>query len=68
MKYFKDKKIRIFHDKETRKVGLKPDIEGYKIYEGNHSRRISCHPLARIVIGEYYPKWSKEHKMLIFSY
>jgi len=64
MKYFKDKKIRIFHDKETRKVGLKPDIEGYKIHEGG----ISCRPLARIVIGEYYPKWSKEHKMLIFSY
>lgn len=68
-KYFKGKKVRIFYDEEEKKIGLQPDNEGYKIYGmENRSRRFACHPLSKIITGEFYPKWSKKLKMLVFSY
>lgn len=57
-------KVKVFHDFEKRKIGLKPDIDGYKIYLG----RIKCAELPKITTGEFYPKWSENRKMLIFSY
>jgi len=63
-KYFKDKKVKVFHDEEEHLIGLKPSKNGYKCIE----YRIKCVPLSRIATGEFYPKWSKEHKMLVFSY
>lgn len=61
-------KIKIFHDVESKKIGLQPAEEGYKIGESSRCYRIKCVPLSRIATGEFYPKWSKEHKMLVFSY
>jgi len=67
-RYFKDKKVRIFHDNNSKEIGLKPDVEGYKITNSNHSLRLKCASLARVTTGEFHPKWSDKHQMLIFSY
>lgn len=61
--------IKIYHDKEAKKIGLKPNpSNGYKLMTSVGMYRLKCMPLARIVTGEFYPEWSKEHKMLVFSY
>lgn len=67
-KYFKNKKIRVFHDKESKKIGLQPSDEGYKIGNAGGSRRFYCSKLSKTVVGEFYPLWSEKHKMLIFEY
>jgi len=67
-KHFKGKKVRVFHDYEAKKVGLKPDNEGYKISNTNNSYRIHCASLSRVTIGEFHPKWSVKHQMLIIDY
>jgi len=60
--------VKIFHDGETKKIGFKPDKEGYKINSNNNRFRIKCSPISKIVTGEFFPKWSEKHKMLVFSY
>lgn len=63
-------RIKVFCDEKKHIIGLKADDEGYKITDVTtyKSARIKCMPLARITTGEFYPKWSKKDKMLIFSY
>jgi hypothetical protein len=61
-------KIRVFNDKENGLVGLRPDNEGYTITVNNNNRRFKSSLLARIIIGEFYPKWDSDEKMLIFNY
>lgn len=67
-KYFEGKHIKVFHDEEAKKIGLKPDDDGYKISERKDHKRIKCISISRVVVGEFYPKWSSKHKMLVFSY
>lgn len=66
-KYFKEKKVKVFHDEENKEIGLQPSNEGYSI-QSRSANYIYCRPLARIVIGKFYPSWSEEHQMLVFSY
>jgi len=63
--------IKIYHDVESKKIGLKPvsiTSTGYKLMTKHRVYQLKCIYLSRIVTGEFYPKWSKEHGMLIFSY
>jgi len=66
--YFQGKKVKVFIDEENKKVGLKPDSEGYKLtcFSGGFS--IRCYPLAKVINGVFHPEWSEKYKMLIFSY
>lgn len=66
-KYFKGKKVQIFHDNENKKIGLKPSDNGYKFW-GKRSHMIACASLSNIVTGEFYPEWSEKHGMLVISY
>lgn len=67
-KFFNGKKVRIFHDQENNKIGLQPSNEGYKINTQRRGSRFFCNRLSKITTGEFYPKWSEKHKMLVFSY
>jgi len=68
-KYFKGKKVKIFHDTDNKRIGFQPMNDGYLIFGlSNHCARIHCAFISRIVTGEFYPKWSKKHKMLIITY
>jgi len=66
-KYFKSKKVKVFHDADNKKIGLQPADDGYLIF-GKHCARIRCCMISRIVVGEFYPQWSDKHKMLIITY
>lgn len=66
--HFVDKRVRVFHDLEAKKIGLQPSSEGYKITKAGGSRRIWCRALATITTGEFYPEWNATTKMLVFSY
>lgn len=61
-------RVRIFHDRREKLIGLKPDEEGYKITTNNSNFYIKCTPLTKIVTGAFYPKWDNVNKMLIFGY
>lgn len=68
-KFFKNKThVKVFHDKETRQIGIQPSIDGYKISNISGCFSIKCSILSRIIQGEFYPIWSKKHNMLVFSY
>jgi len=67
-KHFKDKKIRLYHDAENKKIGLKPDNKGFSIIRSQGVCYFNCAELTRILIGEFYPKWNEQHQMLIFDY
>jgi hypothetical protein len=62
-------RVRIFSDEENRLVGLQPSKEGYKLSPHGGGYIITCMSLSnKLEKKEYFPKWSKEHKMLIFSF
>ena len=67
-KFFLGKKVKIFHDEQKHLIGLKPSDEGYKITVNGGSSRVKCSFLGEITQGEFNPKWSKKHKMLILQY
>lgn len=58
----------MFYDEEKKLIALKPDTEGYKINTDHNHFHIKCMPLAKIIIGEFYPEWNKKEKMLVFGY
>ena len=60
--------VKVFHDNEKKLVGLQPNNKGYKLTLSNGTYGIKCTPLSKIIQGEFYPQWSDEHQMLIFSY
>lgn len=62
------KKCRLFHDEKNKIIGLKPDTEGYKITLNAGCYSIKSAFLARIITGEFFPKWSKKQKMYVFEY
>jgi hypothetical protein len=62
-------KVRLFVDEENKLVGLQPSKEGYKLSPHGGGYIITCMSLSKkLEKKEYFPKWSKEHKMLIFSF
>jgi len=67
-KHFKDKNVKIFHDKGKKIIGLQPSNKGYKIFGTVSLKRFACHALSRITTGEFYPEWSEKDKMLVFTY
>jgi hypothetical protein len=60
--------VKIFHDLEKKLMGFQPSDTGYKIMRKDRCCSITCHSLSRVIQGEFYPKWSKKHRMLVFSY
>lgn len=68
-KFFGDKThVKIFHDDEKKLIGFQPSDSGYKVMNAFQVFRIKCSFLPRITQGEFYPIWSKKHKMLVLSY
>lgn len=62
-------RIKVFVDDENRLIGLQPALEGYKLSQHGGSFAINCIELKRkLEKKDYYPEWSKKHKMLIFSF
>lgn len=66
--YLATSKIRVFLDKDNKKVGLQSSEEGYTIFNNNDCREFKCAQLCNLVSGKFYPKWDEEHKMLVFLY
>ena len=64
--------VQVFHDEETKKIGLKPvkDKERcYKLYSAGGAWRITVRAFVRkIGVGEYLPKWNNKLEMLIIEY
>jgi hypothetical protein len=58
--------VKFFYDKEKHLIGIMPSDDGYKIYKERGN--VKCRPISRIIQGEFYPKWNKKLKMLVFSY
>jgi len=71
-KYFSDssgKEVRIFHDRESKQVGFKPDNNGYKISMCSGTGTVKCAEVVKTIPwGEYHPVWSQKQKMLLFKY
>jgi len=65
--HFFKSRVQVFIDEENKLIGFKPSEEGYKIMVKDRAF-IKCSLLSHIVTGEFIPKWSDEHKMLIFNY
>ena len=62
-------RVRVFSDDESRLIGLQPSLEGYKLSLHGGGYTITCTSLSnKLEKKEYFPKWSKEHKMLTFSF
>jgi len=62
------KRVKVFHDEENKKIGLKCADVGYKLSVVGSSYGIQCTKLGRITQGKFNPEWSKKHEMLIISY
>jgi hypothetical protein len=63
------KRVKIYIDDENSIIGLQPSLEGYKLSSHGGGYIITCVSLSnKLEKKEYFPKWSKKHKMLIFSF
>ena len=62
--HLKNKKIKVFYDEDKALLGLKPDVEGYKLSSNGD---ITCRKLPNIERGKYPIEWSDSHEMLIID-